>query len=233
MTRSLGDAIAAEIVKLRGLPAAVATMLGTVAAGGVLAAVVTASTEGADILPVTIPFLQIGPILLGVLAVSTEYTGHQIRTTLIATPNRLVVLAAKSVAYLAASMITSVAALGAALASARVTPAGHHPPTRIGWPPAGATAYLVLIGFLGFAVTVLARSLVPPLVAMLTLVLIASPLLAGFTEHSRWLPDRAGRLLYQPGADAVLAPGTGALTLLAWITAVAVLAIATFRTRDA
>jgi ABC-2 type transport system permease protein len=34
------------------------------------------------------------------------------------------------------------------------------------------------------------RSLVPPLVAMLGLVLVVSPLLGGLTEQARWRPIR-------------------------------------------
>jgi len=70
-------------------------------------------------------------------------------------------------------------------------------------------------------------------VTMLALVLIVSPLLAGYTEHARALPDRAGRLLYLPDSDPALTPGTGALILLAWIAATALAAVVAFTRRDA
>ena len=67
----------------------------------------------------------------------------------------------------------------------------------------------------------------------IALVLIASPLLAGVTEHARWLPDRAGGLLFQPVDDPVLTAGTGTLVLIAWIVMVSAIAATTFTARDA
>jgi len=240
MIRALGNTTAAELTKLRGLPAALATVLTTVVAAAALSVAVAASSTGAldavRVTLLTVPFLQVGPILVGVLTVATEYAGSQIRTSLTATPNRLLLLAGKTLAYLATAAVTSLAAVGAGLAGAAITlavrdtaPGGD----ATGWPAAGAVLYLVLIGLLGLALTVSLRSLVPALVSMLGLVLIASPLLRGYTGHARWLPDRAGGFLYLPDADPVLTPGTGTLVLLAWIAATSVAAVATFHTRDA
>lgn len=89
------------------------------------------------------------------------------------------------------------------------------------------------VAYLAHALAVALRSLVPPLVAMLGLVLIASPLLSGTTEHARWLPDRAGRLLYLPETDGVLTAWTGTVVLVTWIAVVASAATTAFRTRDA
>ena len=153
-----------------------------------------------------------------------------------ATPNRALVLAGKTLAYLATATVTSVVAVGAGLATAAVTlTIGNATPIEDvnAWPVAGAALYLVLIGFLGLALAGLLRSLIPPLVAMLTLVLIVSPLLAASTEHARWLPDKAGSLLYLPDADPVLTAGTGALVLLAWITLTVIAAATAFVNRDA
>ena len=241
MIRDLAATVAAELLKLRGLPVVLVTMLGSVAAAITLAAAIAASPTGAatdavDVTLGTIPFLQIGPILLGVLSVSTEYAGGQIRSTLIAVPNRPLLLAGKTGAYLVAAATTCAAALSAGLGTAWIAlTVRHGTPTADpnGWPVLGAAAYLVLIGLLGHAVTVLTRDLVPALVTMLGLVLIASPLLSGLTEHARYLPDRAGSLLYHPDADAVLTPGTGTLVLLAWITATGTAAVISFFSRDA
>lgn len=233
-------AVAAESVKLRGVPAVCATVLGMIAAAIALSAAIAASaTDALDAVQVmlaTIPFLQVGTILLGVLAVATEYQGSQVRTTLIATPNRTLLLAGKALAYLATATITSAVAVGAGLATATITLAvSDTAPIEDmnAWPVVGAAVYLVLIGLLGLALTVLLRSLIPSLVGMLALVLIASPLLAGSTEHARWLPDRAGSLLYLPAADSVLTTGTGTLVLLAWITVTGTAAAAAFVNRDA
>lgn len=240
MIRLLANITAAEVVKLRGLPALVTTVLATIGAAIALTAAIAASsttpTDAVRVTLLTIPFLQIGPILIGVLTVATEYQGSQIRTTVTATPNRLLLLAGKTLAYLGAAAITSGAAVGVGLITATITltfrdtkPAGD----VNGLPVAGATAYLVLIGLLSLALTILLHSLVPPLVTILSLVLIASPLISNYTEQARWLPDRAGGLLYLANTDTVLTPAAGAFVLLAWIITTATAATLSFTTRDA
>ncbi|GAB3168328.1 ABC transporter permease subunit [Myceligenerans halotolerans] len=246
MIRALGNTTMAELIKLRGLPEIRLALIGTVGAAAAFSALVAASGGSDDADPVravleTIPFLQVGVIVLGVLVVAGEYTGRQIRTTLVATPRRLVVLAAKTLAYLTASAVASVVAVACGLCSAWVVAAarGDHVVAAAGGRPAagtllaGATVYLVLIGLLGLAVAVVARSLIVPLVALLAHMLIVSPLLAGLTEHARWLPDRAGSLLHLPDDDAVLDPATGALVLVAWIAVATCAAGLAFARRDA
>ena len=225
MTPFLSRTAAAELGKLWGLPAVRATALGTVVAGAVLGAAGQAVAQ-------VVPLVQVGPILLGILAVATEYAGRQIATTLITTPDRLRLLAGKTVAYLITATATSGAALAAAWLARTVRDAGADR-AAVAWPIAGATVYLVLIGLLALGVAVLLRSLIPPLVGLLALVLVVSPLLAGHTEHTRWLPDRAGRLLYLPDADPLLTPATGAVVLLGWIGLAAGAAQRAFLSRDA
>lgn len=243
MTRQLGYAVAAELTKLRTLPVIPATVLGM----GVMAMLLVMALSGAQdpdaVSPILqlVPLLQVGAILLGVLVAATEYGGSQICTTLTATPNRVVVLAGKTAAYLVTSAVGSAATVTGGFVggwAGRLFRGDDPPPVEPlpwpgAWPVAGAATYLVLIGLLAHALAVLLRSLIPPLVAMLSLVLIASPLLVGVTGHARWLPDRAGRLLYLPDASAVLTPWTGALLLLAWITVVGAGAAVAFLIRDA
>jgi ABC-2 type transport system permease protein len=239
MTCRLTDTLIAELIKLRGLPTILAAGIGTVMAAAVLATVVAGSAEEASagqVIARTVPFLQIGSILIGILVVGTEYTAPQVRTTLTAIPNRPLLLAGKTIAYLIAGSVTSGAAVGAGLVAAwgtRSLRGDDLGQVGDGWPIAGVVVYLVLLGLLAFALALLLRSLVPPLVAMLTLVLIASPLLAGFTEHARWLPDQAGSLLYLPDTDTVLTTGTGVLVLLGWIIGMAGVASVVFLRKDA
>ncbi|MFG3421050.1 hypothetical protein [Micromonospora sp. NPDC048063] len=240
MNRPFARTIAAELVKLRSLPALLATVLGTVATGIALAAALASSApttgDTMQITTQTIVFLQVGPVLIGILTAATEYMGRQIVTTLTATPNRFLLLAGKAAGYLTAAATTSLATIGASAATAWITLSARGIRSTRDfdlWPLLGAVVYLVLIGLLALTVTVLLRSLTPPLVTMLALVLIVSPLLAGYTEHARWLPDKAGSLLYLPDNDLLLTPGTGALVLLAWITATAIAASIAFQRRDA
>ena len=229
--------VAAEAVKLRGLPAIWATAGGTVAAGAVLGAA-TASHPGAaevaDVLGATVPFLQVGAILLGVLAVATEYSGRQIAVTLVAMPRRLPLLCGKAAAGLllvsATAGLTVAAAGGAAWA---VLARRGEAPEADWWRLAGMVAYLSLIGLLALAATVLLRSLVASLVVMEALVLIVSPLLATATEHARWLPDRAGARLYLPAVEGAWGWEAGGAVLAGWIVVAAAAGAVAFLARDA
>jgi ABC-2 type transport system permease protein len=225
-------AVAAELIKIRTLPAAVATASGTVLAAAALAALVAAGDPGADAVAVvlrTVPLLQAGPALLGVLAVASEYAGTQVRTTLTAIPDRTTALLARTVAFLVGAAVTSAVACAVGLAVALAVVGGGAAPLPI----AAAALDLVLIGLLAHALALLLRALVPALVGVLALVFVVPPLLAPVTEQARWLPGAAGRALYLPGSDAVLTPGTGALVLVAWVVLVGGAATWAFRTRDA
>jgi hypothetical protein len=250
MIAALGRVTAAELVKLRGLPSVRAAVRGT-AAGAVALAAAAASAAAAaargpaggvnppDVVQVmirTMPVLQVGPILLGVLAVATEYEGRQIVTSLTAMPVRPLFLVGKSLAALGMLTASSVASIGLGLAFGRVVLAARdvdQSPSPDVRAAAGAAGYLVLIGLLSFALAAALRSLVAPLVLMLSLVLVISPLVAARTEHARWLPDRAGSLLYRPDADPVLTPTAGGLLLLGWIAVTATTAAIAFSRRDA
>lgn len=234
MTGRVLGAVAAELSKIWTLPAAAATALGCVVAAPALAAVVAASARDAGpgavaVVLETVPLLQVGFVLLGVLVVASEYAGGQVRTTLTAVPDRVAALVGKCAAFLVAAAATSTVSCAAGLAAASMA-VGGAVPLR---PMAGAAAHLVLIGFLAFALALLLRSLVPSLVGMLALLLVVPPLLAPVTEHARWLPDRAGRALYLPGPDPDLSPLTGALVLAGWITVVGGAAGWAFLVRDA
>lgn len=231
---------AAEIVKLRTLPIAVLTALGTPLAAAVMAVMLAAHltalgapVSGTRVTLQAIPFVQTGLVLLGVLPVVHEHAGRQLYTTLTVVPHRGVLLAAKSLAALGSLASTSVVTVGAMVAAAMAarqllgTPSiGEDPGVLL-----GAVGYLVLVGAFSHAVALLVRHLVPALAGMLSLLLIVSPLLAGLTEHARWLPDRAAMQLYDP-SDAVLTATAGALVAVAWTVLVGGVAAVLFVRRD-
>lgn len=238
-------AIAAEWAKLRTLPAAVATMLGTVAVSGLVASALAAdggagwaaATSPAAIALAVVPYTQAGAILLGVLSVAQEYAGRQIGTTLTTVPGRTRVVAAKTAAALMALAMTAPATLatafGAAVLVRASTGAGIAAPDATEWAHlAGAALALVLIGLLAHATTLGLRALVPSLSVTLLLVVVLPPVLAGLSDHARWLPDRAVAGLYAP-ADGILSPLTGTLVALAWIGAIGAAGAVRFVRRDA
>lgn len=228
----LRRAVLAELVKLRGLPTAIVAVLATVAgATGLTAAIAASAPAGTGILEILVQlvvFLQIGPIVLGVLAVASEYAGSQIRTSLAAVPSRPRLLLAKIVALALTVVVTSLAAVGSAVLVVALR--GGDIPAPAIRPLIGAVGYLVAMGLLAFALALLLRSLVAPLAGLLSLVLVVSPLVASATEYARWLPDRAGSALYAADASDL---AFGSSVILGWVLVVLAAAGAGFVRRDA
>jgi hypothetical protein len=235
------NAVAAELVKLRTLPATLITVASTVASTTVLAVAFASgrarlggSASAAESALRTVEYGQIGLIVLGILTVATEYGGSQIRTTLTAVPGRTLLMAGKAVAYVVVASLTALPAIGVPLLAAHLVPgmswAGEHAGAL--W---GAGAYLVLIGLLGYAVAALVRDLIAALVSALAIVLVVPPLLAGVTTLADHLPSLAGMRMYAVGPALAqgLTPVQGALTLAAWLALALVAAVALFVRRDA
>lgn len=236
----LRSAVAAEFAKLVTLPAIRFAALATALAGtGVSAAL---AFGGQDIRPGAVeavlfamPFVQAGILLLGVLPMAHERDGGQLRTSLSAMPSRARFVAAKTIATSAllalTATITIALSLGAAYAAARIGQGSTQAPNIDAGALAGAAGYLALIGLFAHAAALLLRRFVPALVSALGLVLLLPPFLSG-SEHARWLPSRAGELLFT-GSDPVLNAATGALVLGGWIVAVGAAGLAALRLRDA
>lgn len=240
MRRALG----AELSKLRTLPLTAYAAAGMVLVSALIAAAfagLRAEGGGAaaavDTVLEAVPYAQAGAILLGVLSVSQEYAGRQFRTTLVAVPRRMRVIAAKTSAalvllFVVGTLSVAVAWLSAGLtfvvADADAVAATAEDLARLG----GAVVYLVLIGLLAHAVTLVLRHLVPALVTMLVVAYILPFALTALGENTRWLPTRAGSQLFSPD-DAVLTAFTGALVLLAWAVTLGVAGAARFTFSDA
>ena len=250
----IGNVTLAELSKLGTLRGVPATIAATVACGAGLAALFAAATlrqpgaphqltgsAAVDTGLTTIPYCQIGLIVLGIVTTASEYGGPQIRTTLASVPNRMLLLAGKVVAYLAVATGTALISVGTSVLAAEAALGTHRAPIgtlgtahNLGT-MLGAAGYLVLIGLLANAVAVLIRNFVATLVAVLTAVLVLSPALAAITRLAVYLPDRAGALLYRstPDPDSALTPVQGAAILGAWIVVLLGTAAVTFTARDA
>lgn len=234
----------AELSKLCTLPLMTYAAVGMVGLGAVLAVAFAAlrSDGGGVVSPAaaaidTVPYVQAGAILLGVLPVSQEYAGRQLGTTLTAVPHRgrvvvaktfvaVVVLALVAVATVAAAWLVAEATLRAT--DVRAAAVVTEDLSRLG----GAVLYLVLIGLLAHAVTLVLRHLVAALVSMLVLVFILPFAVTALGEHARWLPTRAGVQLFAHD-DAVLTAVTGGLVLLGWAAVIGVVGAVRFARSDA
>jgi hypothetical protein len=178
----IADAYRAEISKLFTLPGFGVTALAAwiVAAG--LAAVPPADP---------IAYAQAAFVVLGILAVTSEYSGGQVRTSLLGVPRRVELMTAKALALTSASVpAAAVSVLVARLVKPAAVSSGAAP----------AIAYLALVALLSAAVAVLTRRTLPALTLVLGWFFIAAPLLR---EHA----PPAGR----PSAQLV----AGTLTALA------------------
>ncbi|GGO13757.1 hypothetical protein [Micromonospora parathelypteridis] len=208
----------AELRKLLTLPSLRLTALLTWTANLVLTYAYRAAESGGEPLGdnvalVPLGYTQAGFLVLGVLAVASEYQeGGQIRTTLLAMPRRLPLQAAKAVALAALTL-----PVAAATATTSTVSAGEATST-----PA-ATGYLTLTTLLGAAVASVVRRAVPAVILLLALYFIAGPLLRAWSATSAaYLPD-----------TAALEPSRGAAATIIWTLSVLTLAAFTFHRRDA
>ncbi len=225
----------AEFTKVRTLPATwIALLLALVAYTvlGVLASTDAVRVAGAD---GTASIGRIGTLMLApayvfigvaVFAAGSEYTGGQLRVSLLAAPRRDRLFAAK----LAVS--TAVSALAALVVLLPGYLVQHPGAPGIGL-PALVSAYL-LLGLIGHGVAVLTRTAVTPLAGLFVAAVLVAPTLRGaFPEVVRYLPHDAALSLTGLAEDPA-APGRLAalLVLAGWAVVSVGLAWAVFTRRD-
>ena len=152
--------VRAELRKLLTLPSLRLTVLLTVLADLLLVSVSA---------PDPLLYAQAGFLVLGVLATASEHQGgEQIRTTLLAMPRRLPLLAAK---------LVTLAAVTAPVAA-------------VTGRSAGATAYLILTTLLAAAVAGLLRRAEAAAILLLVVYFVACPLLRAASDTlATCLPD--------------------------------------------
>jgi hypothetical protein len=258
------NAIAAELRKTATLPATFAalavallgpvliTLINAVAVRHALVAGRTdlvAYTSPVEAAFSAVPLGTVGAVILGVVAISSEYTsnsrdaggGRQITATLTAAPRRARVLAAKAVAVLLLVAAVAATAIPAslALAYAVIGDAAPAATTREDVVPRalGAALYWALTGLIALSVTVVTRSGVVPLIVLIanSSLVSVSLLLSNLTPLARYLPDLAGiRLFARDSAlDDALDPLAGGLVMAAWTIGALAVAGAVLHRRDA
>ncbi|WP_433532834.1 hypothetical protein ACQPYA_12990 [Micromonospora sp. CA-263727] len=197
-----------------------------------------------------IPLGTVGAVILGVVAISSEYTanspdaggGRQITATLAATPRRVTVLAAKASAVVLLIAATAAVTITACLALAHliVGDAGATPDDADtlgrGF---GAALYWTLTGLIALAITALTRSGIIPLIVLIanSSLVSVSLLLTNLTPLAYWLPDLAGMRLFARDPwgmfEDALDPLTGGLVMTAWAIALLAVSGVVFTRRDA
>lgn len=237
----------AELSKLRSLTAIWYTLAGTVALTVLLSLLFVreaefttgaeATADAVNVLDfgvVALGWSQVGFFLLGVIAATSEYIGGQIRTTLIAVPNRVVQRLAANTALaitaLAAALLTVTISIGTVLVTSGtvISELDGALVARIVFSAAG---YLTCMSLLSAGLGLLIRKTIPAAAILLVYLLIVSPLLQG--QNWYFLPDMASYALWYVTIPDAAPPAIVCwLIVIAWTLAVAVPATYLFKRRD-
>jgi ABC-2 type transport system permease protein len=221
----------AEAIKAATLPHIAVVIVVAIIGGPLLTLAFTAATPAAPATPTppaaiglqTVLYLQIAFVLLGVLHSACEYQGGQIATTLAAMPDRTRLMIAKTVVFLVTAVVTATTTVVGSVAVAIIrnsnAPSAWNGLSHHAGHIAGAIAYLLLIGTIGFSTGIIARDVLGASTAMLTFLAIAT-LLRNATRLAFVLPSNAGISMYTSTP-----PNTGQPTALASTAIVATWAI--------
>ncbi|GAA1776748.1 ABC transporter permease [Leucobacter iarius] len=261
-----GGVLRSEGIKLSSLRSIRWTLIATVVAGLGLSLLIswglksTAGMEGAPTIPpetyalssatIAAPFIALVFGVLGVFAISSEYSSGMILSTLTAVPKRTPVFLAKAIVLGIIAVVTAAilvigglliallfnSEVGSVIFSKAVVSGG-----------AGAIAYLTLIALLAFGVAALFRSTAGGIavIAGLTFVLPLGLQIASMTGWewvstvSHYIPFSLGNTMSAGIAEATVPGATGPdywgamLVMLAWALVAVIPAGILFRTRDA
>ncbi|KXO94763.1 hypothetical protein AXK56_19305 [Tsukamurella pulmonis] len=234
----------AELLKLASLPA--------VWAGSVLALVVapvvtyisapSSSSPNRDLGYQELAFGVVGAIVVGVVAVSSEYSSEgdngdtsQISTTLAAQPNRYAVFVAKGIAVaVLVALLAVVSSLVTLTVASTVSPAFEGgAPGRV----LGVVVYWILMAELACVITWITRNGVLPLIVLVlnTSVVTVTYLLSRIVAAGSFFPDMAGMRMFLRDVDSkvALSPAAGGAVMAAWVVVIGVVAVSVFARRDA
>jgi ABC-2 type transport system permease protein len=244
-----------EWTKMRSVRSTMWTLLATAAlmiAGGVgfsavmaaswdnLAPQIAASFDATSISLFGAGFAALAAAALGVLVISGEYRTGMIRTTFLAVPRRVHVLAAKA-AVLTVTVLTVTA--GASLVSflagqAVLAPTGSQ--TSLGDPGVlravlGTGLYLTVSGLFGLAVGALIRHAAGAIVAVIGLIFVLPPMASALPGGwGRYVTVNAGQqIMATRTAEGALGPWTGFGVYCAWIAVTMIAAAVLMNRRDA
>ena len=184
----------------------------------------------------------IGILIIGVNAGSSEYTGGQLKTSLLAVPSRLTLAFTKALALFVVTLSLAVVTIPTlsilsqlAIGDLGVLDGGI--PASLMWLWAGGIAYWVAMAQIGFALGLLMRQSLIPLFALIIVSQIVLVIIY-WIPLLKYLPDAAGSQLFDPSSiegsnpDAVLTPTAAIVTLAVWVVVLLSVAILRFRQRD-
>ena len=185
---------------------------------------------------------QVVVAIVGVLAVTGEYTSGQVRLSLLALPTRLPWLGAKTLVLAATGFLIGIVGAAISLGISVLVLTGTD--VRYDFETAEAVVlclrsglYLAAIATLAVGLSAVLRHVVASLVVVLALLVVVPPVLSsipGIGWLTDYLPTIAGRRLISDfDSLAQLTPWVGFGVLVAWAAAALLLAGVLLRARDA
>jgi len=181
--------------------------------------------------------------VLGALVVTNEYGNGLIRTTLTATPQRGLLLAAKTALLVPLALLSSAVIIFALFLTGQGILAGHLPHVTLAVPDVlgrvlGAIFYLTAASLIGLFIGVIARSAAVAMSCVFGVFLVLPTLLdslhGGVWRHTvPYLPSNLGNALWLSHSGSLARPTVAALGLAAYVIVLGVLATFSLRRRDA
>ena len=208
---------------------------------------VAAGKAGFQPLDVNFNVLVIGVLffgVLGALVVTNEYGNGLIRATLAATPQRGLILAAKTALLTLIALLSSAVLCFAALLTGQsILAGGHLPHVTLADPGVlgrvlGAVFYLTAASLIGLFTGVIARSAAVAMTCVFGVFLVLPTLLnslqGGVWRHTvPYLPSNLGNALWLSRTGSLASPTVAVLGLAANIIVLGALATYSLRRRDA
>lgn len=238
--------IHAEITKIRTHPATLYTVLATLLIPPALSiamglgpagnpeAVTNVYTQGFEVAGFGQPLV----ILLAAVIAGSEYQHGLLRSSQLATPNRARLLAAKAILTAVISFVLAVLSIGLAVIL-RQAVLGDIGLTITEFTPSMWLNLLTvalnwtLISLIAFALTVLARSILLPVIVLVPMVLGLGVALVSVLPWLKYAPDLAGLQLIAlyPGLG-LLDPLPGGIVMATWAIVLLIPAFIVFQRRD-
>ena len=238
---TFGDVLHSEWTKLRSVRSAFWALTVTVVLGIGLGAVISAATahsyakfsvsqklswDPTGVSGAGMAIAQLAIAVLGVLAISSEYSSGMIRTSLIAVPKRGRVLAAKSLVFAGVTFVVGEVTTFVAFFVGQALISGHAPHAALGDPGVaravvGGGLYLAALAVLSVAAGALLRHPAAAIACMMAVVLVL-PLIAEALPDSwrnpvtEFWPTQAGNQItsvYHSAHTLQPWPGFGVLCL--------------------
>ena len=181
--------------------------------------------------------------VLGALVVTNEYGNGLIRTTLAATPQRGLFLAAKAALLVPLALVSSAVICFVLFLTGQGILAGHVPHVTLAGPGVlgrvlGAIFYLTAASLIGLFIGVIARSAAAAMTCVFGAFLVLETLLdslhGGVWQHTApYLPSNLGNALWLSHSGSLASPTVAALVLAAYVIVLGVVATFSLRSRDA